>query len=226
MRVRIIDTTRAEPSDFAARFNEHIAGILRAMTTFDEHRAAEMAGEHMACRHHVVLTGDAFAILVVDRVGTLFDGQLAQRLGFRHIRRDDGGQREQLGSQCRNRVAFDKLRAGRCHHHRIKHNIRGIMRNQTVGDHVDELHARHHADLHRDRRNIFKYCVDLRGEHFRRSVRDHGHACGVLRGQRRDGGHTEHAIGKHGFQIRLNAGTTGGIRSRDAQYRCQSAGHE
>ena len=91
MRVRIIDTTRAEPSDFAARFNEHIAGILRAMTAFDEHRAAEMAGEHMACRHHVVLTGDAFAILVVDRVGTLFDGQLAQRLGLRHIRRDDGG---------------------------------------------------------------------------------------------------------------------------------------
>ena len=38
MRVRIIDTTRAEPSDFAARFNEHIAGILRAMTAFDEHR--------------------------------------------------------------------------------------------------------------------------------------------------------------------------------------------
>ena len=66
------------------------------MTAFDEHRAAEMAGEHMACRHHVVLTGDAFAILVVDRVGTLFDGQLAQRLGLRHIRRDDGGQREQL----------------------------------------------------------------------------------------------------------------------------------
>ena len=38
VRVRIIDTTRAEPSDFAARFNEHIAGILRAMTAFDEHR--------------------------------------------------------------------------------------------------------------------------------------------------------------------------------------------
>ena len=226
MRVRIVDTTRAEPSDFAARLNEHITGILRAMTALDEHRAAEMAGEHMTRRHHVVLAGDALTILVVDRVGTLFDGQLAQRLGLRHIRRDDGGQWEQLGSQCRNRVIVDKLRSGRCHHHRIKHNIRGIMRNQTVGNHIDELHARHHADLHRDRRNIVEHGVYLRGQHFRRSVRDHGYACGVLRGQCSDGGHTEHAIGKHGLQICLNAGTTGGIRSRDAQYWCQSAGHE
>ena len=98
MRVRIVDAARAEPSDFAARFDEHIAGILRTMAALDEHRTAEMAGKQMACRHHVVFTGDAFAILIVDRIGTLLNSQLAQCLGFRHVWRDYGGEREQLGS--------------------------------------------------------------------------------------------------------------------------------
>ena len=141
MRVRIVDAARAEPSDFAARFDEHIAGILRTMAAFDEHRTAEMAGKQMACRHHVVFIGDAFAILIVDRIGTLLNSQLTQCLGFRHVWRDYGGEREQLGSQCGDRVIFDELRTGRCHHHRVKHNILGIMSGQTVGNHIDELHA-------------------------------------------------------------------------------------
>ena len=133
--------------------------------------------------------------------------------------------REQFGRQRRDGIILDELRAGRGHHHRVEHHVLRVVRGQTVGDHGDELGAGHHADLHRHRRNVFEHRVDLRRKHFRGSVGDHRHAGGVLRGQRRDRGHAEHAVGEHGLQIRLNAGTAGRIRSCDAQYRWQCASH-
>ena len=184
-----------------------------------------MAGEQMTCGHHVVLGGDGFAVLIVDCARTLLYGQVAQYLGLRHVRRDHGGQREQFGRQRRDGIILDELRAGRGHHHRVEHHVLRVVRGQTVGDHGDELGAGHHADLHRHRRNVFEHRVDLRCKHFRGSVGDHRHAGGVLRGQRRDRGHAEHAVGEHGLQIRLNAGTAGRIRSCDAQYRWQCASH-
>ena len=96
------------------------------------------------------------------------------------------------------------------------------MRGQPVGDRFDERRAGDHADLDRHRRDVLEHRVDLVGQDRRVGVLHGAHAGGVLRRQRRDGGHAEHAIGQHRLQIGLDACTARGIRSGDRQHRRQA----
>ena len=210
--------------DVAVAYNEsfHIK-VCRFGDTM--RNVAVTEGDKVQAQIQLGWTVDYWPVGDLVEVVDAFNLAAQQQRGFVKIGCDHGGQRKQFVHQHLHGFACNQPVAAGGHHHRVEHHVLRVVRGQTVGDHGDELGAGHHADLHRHRRNVFEHRVDLRRKHFRGSVGDHRHAGGVLRGQRRDRGHAEHAVGEHGLQIRLNAGTAGRIRSCDTQYRWQCASH-
>ena len=214
MRVRIIDTRAIKPGHGSIRLGKHIVGILGAMTTLDQRGTAVTLHDAVGGGLHILLIAN-------QRIGQYF--------GFGNVRSHDRSHREQLAGQGRNGIVTDELGTGSGHHNRVEHDVRGVMEGESFSNDVDDVSGRHHADFHRDRRNILKHHVDLVGENVRFGVLNGTHAGGVLCGERGDGAHAEHAASQHGLQIGLHAGTAGrvgaGDRENSGKCRCCNLCH-
>ena len=91
------------------------------------------------------------------------------------------------------------------------------MEGESFSDDVDDVSGRHHADFHRDRRNILKHHVDLVGENVRFGVLNGTHAGGVLCGKGGDGAHGVHPVHGHGLEVGLDAGAAAGVAAGNGQ---------
>ena len=122
MRIRIVDALPVVPFDRVAG-HQHIIGLLTEMAALAQYihsmRLADLTGR--SCQR----------LLRVN----LLPGQGFQ---LRYVRRDQLGQREQLLLQCRDCLIRDKLRTTGRHHHRINHDMPGLILPETVRDNTDQ----------------------------------------------------------------------------------------
>ena len=83
------------------------------------------------------------AVLLADELGGGFhpggvgDGQAGQDLCFRDVRGEHLGHGQQLFSQGLHGVVPQQLGAGGGHHHRVHHDVRGLVSVQLFGDDAD-----------------------------------------------------------------------------------------
>ena len=169
------------------------------------------------------LAEDGTAVLLADLPGGGFhpggvgDGQAGKDLGLRDVGRDDLCQREQLLREGLHGVVPQQPGAGGGHHHRVHHDVFCLIEAQPLGDGADERCRGDHADLHGVGVDVGEHGVQLSGQKLRRRLKDAGHTGGVLCGQGRDGTHGKDAVGRHGLDVGLDAGTATGITARNGQ---------
>ena len=93
----------------------------------------------------------------------------------------------------------------------------GRLLGQLVRHGVHLLYAAEHSHLHRIHLNIGKHRVDLVADHLGRNILDGNHALCVARYDRDDHAHPVYAVGRKGFQVRLDAGAAAAIRACNGQ---------
>ena len=161
------------------------------------------------------------AIGIADTLGGAFDflpaadGHAGQNFRLRDIRRDQVRQGKQAGFQDIHRLFGDEpVSAGR-HHHRIGHDVPGVVELQPFRNCFYQAAGGRHADFHRVRRDILKHRVHLLAQKFRGQLHNGPYAGGILCDQSGDDAHGKNAVHGHGFQIGLNPGPSAGVRPGD-----------
>ena len=140
-------------------------------------------------------------------------------LGLGQVRGQHRGLRHQQALQGADRAFLDQRRATLRDHDRIEdeRDTRGALGDDRR-DGLDDGRVVQHAGLQRISAKIVEHDLDLLPDEIGRDRQDAEHACCVLRGQRRHGGHRKAAEHRHGFDVRLDAGAAAGIRAGDDQY--------
>ena len=121
-------------------------------------------------------------------------------------------------NQCANGVRIHQRTAILSIHHRIDDHMLRLILVQLSSNRFHARRRGQHANLDRIRDNILKHCVNLLFNHFRRNILNVDDARGVFRHNRNDDAHTEHAVRRHGFQIRLYTSAARTIRTGNGQY--------
>ena len=140
-----------------------------------------------------------------------------ERLGLRHVWRDDGDPRDQGGHERVDRVPVEQARPALRNHHGIEDDVAKRVAIERVGDDHDDRRVREHADLRRVEGEVTRDRVDLRGDHRGRHGIDARDAERVLRGQRRDRRRAEDAVRGEGLQIGLDSRASARVAARNCQ---------
>ena len=144
------------------------------------------------------------------------DLHIRKVLRLRDVGRQDLRVRQDAFDQRTDRRRFHQRVAVLGEHDRVDYDVLRLVLPELARD---RLHARgrgQHADLDCIRHDILKHRVDLLLDHLRADVLDVDHARGILRYDRHDHAHAEHAQGGHRLQIRLDARAAAAIRTGNA----------
>ena len=145
------------------------------------------------------------------------DRMAQQQFGFRQVRGDHAGQRQQARAQRVECGVGEQLGAGGGDHDRIQHHERRQVRIQCVGHGMDHLRRRQHAELDRADVEIVEAGIQLRAQEVDRRHVDRADAARVLRGQRGDRTEAVHAMRGEGLEVGLDAGAAAGIGAGDGE---------
>ncbi|MCG3768093.1 MAG: hypothetical protein JW394_0190 [Nitrospira sp.] len=151
------------------------------------------------------------------RVGERFDFKAGQLLRLMDVRRDEQRQREKLLFHGVDRFRLEQGLAGLRDHHRVYDEIRDILGPQEFRDGLNNRHRGKHASLYCGDVEILEDRINLRRDDRGRQLKDVGDLFRILRG---DGGNHRHgkdAVGRHGFDIGLDARASTGIGAGNGQ---------
>ena len=170
------------------------------MSAFNQRRASKAAGE----KHGGIL----LRALGIDFV-------IEQCHGFGNVGGDDRCQREQAAGECLGGILGNQARARGGDHDGVDDHVCCVPSAQAVGDNLDNLDRRNHADLDGAWANIVKDGVNLRSDDIRGDILHGGDAERVLCGDSGDGCLGIQTVRRDGLNVCLNAGATVGIGSCD-----------
>src|SRR5699024_11184301 len=128
-----------------------------------------------------------------------------------------GGQGEQQLLQGVHRLLGDKAGAAGGHHHRVHHDVFGLVLLQLARNHLNEAGGGDHSGLDRVGEDVGENAVQLIGQKFRGGLEDAVDAGGVLGRQGGDRAHGVDAVGGHGLDVGLDSGASAGVASSDRQ---------
>ena len=151
-------------------------------------------------------------LLHVLRAANLHAGE-DLRLG--DVGRDQLRDGQQLRLQGVDGLVLNQLGAGGGDHHRIDHDVTGLVVRKLLCDHPDQRRRGHHADLDRIGEDVCEHGVQLVGQKLRCDLKDACDAGCILGSEGRDGGHGVNAMRRHGLHVCLNSGASAGIASSD-----------
>ena len=134
-----------------------------------------------------------------------------------HVRRDDGGAREEQRSQGALSVLVEKPGAALGDHHGVEHDRSLRHEVQRLVDRLDRRRRAEHADLHGIYADVLGNRPNLFDDDFARNRMDRGDRDGVLGGDRGDRGHPVDPTAGERLEIRLNARPAAGIRAGDGE---------
>ena len=100
-------------------------------------------------------------------------------------------------------------------HHRIEHNVFGMVFGELLSDRFDQLSGRNHADFDCIRTDIPENTIQLFAQKCRSDLENVRNAGRILRSQGGDRRHGINAMCGHRLDICLNAGASAGIASSD-----------
>ena len=186
---------------------------VRAVVEHVHRRPLEVAAldDHVARPHFEQAPGDGLHPFHVRRLDA------RQRFRLVQVRRNDGRKRGEPFDQRGHGVGFQQRVAALGDHHRVHHERDIRIPPQRVRHGGDDLRVGEHARLDGAGADVRQDGVDLRRNRIGRQVVDGLHAEGILRGDRRHGGHAVHAVGREGLQVGLDAGAAAGVGTRDGE---------
>ena len=180
--------------------HEHIVRVVQAVAALCEHGTAEGCVNPLRRFHHI--RGAA-------------NRHPGQYLTLRNVRCDHRREREQLRLQCIDCIVTDQLRPAGGDHHRVHHDVSGLVECESLGDHLDEAARGNHPCFHCIRIDIRKNHIELILQEIRRRLHDTLYAGRILGSQCRNRAHRIHVICEHCLDICLDAGASTGVTSCD-----------
>lgn len=134
------------------------------------------------------------------------------------VRSHDVAQGQEAAAKRPDAVAGKKLRPARRREDRVQDDVAGMVAGQRGRHGADVTGVTQHPDLHRRRREIGEYGVELLPDETGRKPLDRDDPAGVLGRARDDDGGAVQAVSSESQEVRLYPGAAPRIGARDGQH--------
>jgi hypothetical protein len=165
----------------------------------------------------------ATSACAASRIASRFDTSRPVRiLASRKFGVTTVAKREHHLTHHRDRIGFEEGVAARCDHHGIDHDIRDLVKVDSIRDGAYYVASGEHPGFRGCDREVICDRINLRSDKGGIEVGNAAHAACILRGYRGDGAGAEDGERREGLEVRLDCRASAGIRTCDGE---RDSGH-